>query len=195
MTIPADLSLEDMVKAIYLKVNSIDARFEAQQAKIDKLEKEVKELNSKVYSLQNVINHHEQDKRALSLRINGLAFHDDEKSDTTILTKRVYDRVLQPILAQAKSSDKINKIPSLASTITSCYRVRAHVALTGTATPPPVVVKIASEQVRLAILQSKRRATPPPTDLEKNWGIQRIAVMEDLTPACYKALRDLKRQE
>ena len=184
-----------MVKAIYLKVNQIDAKFEAQQQKITKLEKEVKDLNAKVFSLQNSVNQHEQEKRSLSLRINGLAFYPDEKADPSVLAKRVFDRVLQPILVQAKANDKIAKVPSLSGTISDCYRVRGHSALTGTGSPPPVVVKLHTEQVRLAILQSKRRATPPPLDVEKDWGIQRISIMEDLTPQCYKTLRDLKRLE
>ena len=73
--------------------------------------------------------------------------------------------------------------------------MRGHVALTGTGSPPPVVVKVASEQVRLAILQNKRRSTPPPSAAEKDMGIVRMSIVEDLTPQCYKTFRDLKRQE
>ena len=155
----------------------------------------MKDLNAKVFSLQNIVNQQEQEKRSLSLRINGLAFYPDEKADPSILVKRVFDRVLQPIMVQAKANDKLAKVPSLAGTIAGCYRIRGHTALTGTGSPPPVVVKISTEQVRLAILQSKRRATPPPLDTEKDWGIQRISIMEDLTPQAYKTLRDLKRLE
>ena len=145
--------------------------------------------------MQNIVNTNEQEKRCLSLRVNGVIFSEDEKADNAILQKRVYDKVLQPILTLAKSSKKIDRVPSLANTITSCFRVRSASALTGTASPPPVVVKIASEQIRLAILQSKRRGIPSPSPSEVDMGIRHFSIQEDLTPQAYSLLRELKRRE
>ncbi len=195
MASTGELTLEEMVKSIYTKVNAIDAKFEEQQKKIQSLESEVKLLKNQVYSLQNVMNKREQESKLLSLRVNGLAFYDDEKTDNSLLTKRLYDKLLHPILSAAKLNKKIDKVPTLANTIASCYRVRAHVAITGTGSPPPVIVKLVSDQVRLAILQNKRRSTPSPPAEEKDMGILRMSIMEDLTPETYKKLRELKQHE
>ena len=61
--------------------------------------------------------------------------------------------------------------------------------------PPPVVVKIATDQLRLAILQSKRRGIPSPSPTEVDMGIRHFSIQEDLTPQAYSLLRELKRRE
>lgn len=190
-----NMSLEDMVKHIFIKVNKFDKLFAEQNAKIVTLEKEVTSLKSEVLTLQNTVNAREQEARLLNLRVSGLVFTEDEKGNPATLNKLVYDRVLQPILNLAKSNKLIERIPSITNTITSAHRTRAASALTGTALPPPVIVRIASEQVRLAILQSKRRGTPPPLANEADLGIRSISVQEDLTPQTYKLLRELKRAD
>ncbi len=141
MSVPIDipdpnLSLEDMVKAIYLKVNSFDTAFKEQQKKIASLEEEVSSLNKQVRTLQNIVNNNEQEKRSLSLRVNGVVFNDEEKADPSILSKRVYDKVLQPILTLAKASKILDRVPTLPNTIVTSHRIRASSALTGTASPP-----------------------------------------------------------
>ena len=143
------LTLEDMVKHIYVKVNGFDKLFAEQQDKINKLEKEVTTLKSEVLSLQNTVNAREQESRSLNLRISGLAFTQDEKTSPATLNKLVYDRVLQPILNLAKTNKLIERVPTIANTISSVYCTRASSALTGTAAPPPVIVKVTSEQLRL----------------------------------------------
>ncbi len=190
-----NMSLEEMVKHIYTKVNSFDDIFRKQQEKIDSLEKEVKTLKSEVHSLKDTVNARKQDARSLNIRISGLNFTQEEKTNPSSLNKLVYDRVLLPIINLAKTNKLLDRTPTLANTITSAYRVRASSALTGTANPPPVVVQIATDQLRLAILQSKQRGTPPPLPNEVDIGIRSITVQEDLTPPTYKMLRDIKRSE
>ncbi len=189
------MSLEDMVKHIYLKVNSFDKLFSEQQEKISKLEKDVKTLKTKLHVLKNTVNAREQEDRSLNLRISGVAFTAEEKANPSSINKLVYDRVLLPIINLAKTNKILERAPTLANTITSAYRVRASSALTGTASPPPVIVRIATDQLRLAILQSKRRGTPPPLPSEVDLGIRSISVQEDLTPPTYKMLREIKRRE
>ena len=68
------MSLEEMVKHIYTKVNSFDALFREQQEKIITLEKEVKTLKSEVHSLKNTVSALEREAGSIHLRISGLAF-------------------------------------------------------------------------------------------------------------------------
>ncbi len=89
----------------------------------------------------------------------------------------------------------IDKVPLANNTIATCYRLRVNSALTGTAKPPPIVVKLTSEQLRLAVLRNKRLHTPKPNPVERDMGIQRIVISEDLTPDTYSKMRDLQRRE
>ncbi len=119
-----NLSLEDMVKQIYLKVNKFDSLFIEQQAKIVSLEKDVISLKSEVRTLQDTLNIREQESRSLNLRITGVVYTEDEKSNPATLNKLVYDRVLLPILNLAKSNKILDRVPTVATTISSAYRLR-----------------------------------------------------------------------
>ena len=79
--------------------------------------------------------------------------------------------------------------------IESYYRLRANVALTGTATPPPIILKFCSEQLKLGVLKVKRLSMPAPPQEEKDAGILRYAIVEDLTPQAFSKLKELIREE
>jgi hypothetical protein len=97
------------------------------------------------------------------------------------------------VLNYAKLKNNIDRIPSVSNTIVSCYRLGANVVRTGTGAPLPVILKLTNDSVKLAILRNKRLATP--TSQEKDLGILRFTIEEDLTPPCFKLLRDLQRNE
>jgi hypothetical protein len=193
----SELSMEEMVKHIFTTVNRIDATLSEQQKKITDCEAKIQHLDRQVYDLQNIVNLREQELRGLSVRISGFPFNDDEKAsqDGRVLSKRVYDRILLPMLNYAKSRNEIDKIPTLQNTISNCYRVGPNSAKTNTSSPPQIVLKFSNEQVRLAILKNKRQHTPAPTNDEKAAGIVRFTIAEDLTPQCFKLLRELQRNE
>jgi hypothetical protein len=44
-------------------------------------------------------------------------------------------------------------------------------------------------------MRNKRQVTPAPTREEKDLGITRFIIAEDLTPPCFKLLKDLQRNE
>jgi hypothetical protein len=192
-----NLSLEEMVKHIYVTVNRMESRFSEQQQRITECEAKVDVLNRQVYDLQNIVNLREQELRGLSVRVSGLPYLDDEKAstDSEFLAKRVYDRIFLPMLNYAKSRNGVDKIPNLNNTIASCYRVGSAAAKTNTPTPPPIVIKFVSEHTMLAILKNKRQHTPSPTNEEMAAGYKRFIIAEDLTPQCFKLLRELQRNE
>jgi hypothetical protein len=191
-----NLSLEEMVRHIYASTNRMEAILSEQQVRVTNCETNVQLLNRQVYDLQNIVNLREQEARGLSIRINGFPFTDEEKtSDSKFLMKKVYDRILLPMLNYAKSRNEIDKVPTINSTIVSCYRVGPVAARTNTASPPPILLKFANAAVRLAVLKNKRQHTPAPTAEEKSLGITHFTVMEDLTPQCYKLLRELQKNE
>jgi hypothetical protein len=194
---PPELSTDDMIKHIFAAVNRIEATQAEHKVRITECEAKIEVLDRQVYELRNIVNMREQEQRNMSIRISGFPLLDDEKAstDAKFLAKKIYEKALYPVLAAAKAKNDIDKIPTLNNTIASCYRVGANFARANTATPPPLVIKLQSEHVRMAILKNKRLSTPSPTDEEKAMGLKKMIIMEDLTPACYKLLRDLQRSE
>jgi hypothetical protein len=192
-----ELTTEQMIKHIYSTVNNIEATMKQQQAKVESLENDVTRLNKQVYDLQNIVNAKEQESRGLSVRITGVPFPEEEKASTDgkFLMKKVYNRILQPVLTAAKSKNHIERVPTMANTVQSCYRVGAASFSTGTGAPPPIVLKFVNEVVRLAILRNKKIAMPSPLPEEKDMGIVRFSMTEDLTPPSYKLLKELQRRE
>jgi hypothetical protein len=188
--------MEEMVRHIYASTNRMEAILSYQQVRVTNCETNVQLLNRQVYDLQNIVNLREQELRGLSIRINGFPYTEEEKTaDNKSLMKRVYDRILLPMLNYAKSRNEIDKVPSITNTIASCYRVGPAAAKTNTANPPPILLKFVNDTVRLAVLKNKRQHTPAPTNEEKSSGIVRFTIMEDLTPQCYKLLRELQKHE
>jgi hypothetical protein len=192
-----DLTTEEMIKYIFSSVKKIEASMGQLQSKVVLLEKEVVNLNKQVYDLQNIVNVREQERRGLTVRISGVPFTDEEKAstDSKSLMKKVYDKILLPVLNSAKSKNHIDRIPSMANTVQLCYRVGAASARTGTGAPPPIILKFANETVRLTILKNKRNGLPAPLQEEKDMGITRFNITEDLTPPCYRLVKELNRNE
>jgi hypothetical protein len=192
-----NLTTDQMIRQIFASVKNIETSMSQVQSRVVVLEDNVAKLNRQVYDLQNVVNTREQELKSQSVRVTGFPFTEEERASTDgkYLSKKIYDRILTPILNQAKTKNHIERVPTLANTIQSCFRVGQAAARTGTGAPPPVILKLSSDVIKLAIMRNKRQATPAPTPEEKNLGITRFIVSEDLTPPCFRLLKDLQRNE
>ena len=145
---PSQLSDSQLLRHIFASVSRMEETLTAQQTKITTLEGEVSTLNKKVYQLENMLNLREQERRGLTIRVSGLPFMEEEKAatDSKFLSKKVYERILQPLLVQAKASNFIDKIP-LDSTAPSPTVI--VFAPTLPSLPPP--------SLRLSLLRSPQR--------------------------------------
>jgi len=175
-------------------VNEIKVTLSDQQQRVSKLELTVSSLSQEVHTLKNVVNAHEQSQRSSTIRITGFPFTTEEKMsrDNNILKKRIYDRILSPILSVAASRGLLDSTPTCNSTISSCYRVGAPSAKPDTAAPPPLVVKLTSPQLKIDLMRCKREAKVGPTDQEKATGLKRFWISEDLTQPAFKKLKELQ---
>ena len=169
----------------------------AQQQKIVQLESTVSTLNNDVLLLKNMVNSREQELRANSIRVTGFPFTEEEKtaSDSKLLCKKLYDRVLGPILNAAKAKGHIDKLPALSNCIIDAYRVGVAAAKPGSTSPPPIVIKLLNSTIKVAIMRNKREATPGPSDAERAAGFKKIYVAEDLTPPAFRKLKELQQCE
>jgi len=192
-----DMSLEDMVKHIYITVNEIKVTLADQQQRVTALETTVSSLSNEVHTLKNIVNSHEQSLRSATIRITGFPFTAEEKlaRDNQALKERVYNRIIGPTLAVAASRGLTPSLPLSSAVISSCYRVGAPSARPDTATPPPLVVRLANSQIKVDIMKCKKEAKVGPSDQEKAIGLKRFFISEDLTQPAFKKLKELQNCE
>ena len=86
-------------------------------------------------------------------------------------------------------------MPTLLNTISNYYRIGNAAAKPCKPNAPPVVVKLTSSVLKVAILKSKKDSTPGPTDAEKAVGHKKVLIFEDLTPPAFKKLKELQERE
>jgi len=194
-------TLESLEVKLDLLMKKMDD-FSAVQARVDSLETTVHDLSKSVTLLHKEIiglkeqsNNRDQQARGLSIRLYGIA-QTDEETDEKALTKRVYETVLKPVLAAAKTNKLIDVLPQLSNTITAVYRVRVPAAqsrIPGQPPPPPapIIVKFSNPAIRLAFLRSKKTGFPPPTEIDVYAGTKRYSASEDLTGPTYKLFREM----
>jgi len=157
------------------RVNVIETKMSAQDSVIASLVQEVKMLKEHV-------NEREQYDKLTAVRIFNVPGSDSE----TGLAVNIYDTILKPILAAAKQKGDLATLPQVGTTIVEVYRA-GKFAQGSNKPPPPVIVKFTNSVIRMAILRNKRNNTPPPSEV----GAKRIIIVEDLTPATHRKLRDL----
>ena len=200
---PTLQSLEAKLDMLLKKMDD----FSALQAKVVRLEtivndlsENVTSLNKEVLSLKEQANVREQQSRGNSIRIFGLTVNEEEAEDTSgkVLSKRVYDFLIKPVLAAAKASKQIDVLPQQFNTISDVYRVRVgkvKAAIPGLPQGPPalapIIVKFSSPHIRLAFLRNKRASLPAVSETDKFFGVKYYSATEDLTGPTYKKMREM----
>jgi len=177
------------------------------QAKIEKLTSTVCSLEKKVASQEATITTMQKEMRRMKEQLNDSDQHsrtqfvrlfnfpmadDDIAADSgRALANRVYDRILKPIIVAAKAKNDITTVPQCANVIEDIYRVGKPSMKDGVQRPPPIIIKLCTKQLRLAILKNKKTSIPSPSMQERTAGIKRFVLVEDLTPPNYKKLVEL----
>jgi hypothetical protein len=193
---PSELTMEDKINHIFMTVNKIDSTLADQQQRVTKLENTVESMSKELVALKTLVNTREQELRSNAIRLIGFPVTDEEKAatDPKFLPKKVYTKVLCPILNAAKIKGHLcEKVPTLENAITDCYRVGPSSSSVGSS--PPIIVKFSSSSYRVAIMKAKKDATPTPSDADKALGAKRYLISEDLTPPTFKKLRELQNSE
>ena len=181
--------------------------------KIDDLHASLGSLQEEVNSLQFTVNQHEdrlaalerdmasqkefancqqQQLRSLTIRFLYIPVSTGEASNNFAdLRSTIYDRFLKPLFTEAKSKKAIQSVPPSTSVFEACFH--PYQPAPGKP-PPPVIIKLASRQIKLAIM-TNRKALPQPTEDEKAAGISRFILVEDLTPDSHRALSALSKSK
>lgn len=159
-------------------------RVAALEVSVDTLSKTVATLREEVTTLKIRDNRREQQARGLSLRLFNFPGSDSE----TDLKSKIYEKLLKPILAAAKSKGDLPTLPQVNTTIDQCYRI-GRFAAGANKPPPPIIVIFSSAAVRMAVLRNKR-GNIPSTDYHK-----RMVLSEDLTPPTHRKLKEMIADE
>ena len=126
---PTLQSLEAKLDMLLKKMDD----FSALQTKVERLEtivnslsENMASLNKEVLSLKEQANNREQQFRSNSIRVFGLSISEEEANDTSgkVLSKRVYDAIIKPVLVAAKANKQIDVFPQQLNAISDAYRVR-----------------------------------------------------------------------
>ena len=185
--------------ALSTKVDSLESRVTANSSDITSIREELlalkKSTGKDIKAIKTAHNIREQKLRATTIRIFNLPYIVGESLDNSKqLACRAYDKILKPALAAAKSSGIIGSVPQQQNVIESCFRSYTQQEPSPSDPPPPVIIRLASQAIKVAIMKSKKNI-PVPTDAEKSAGVRRFIVVEDLTPDTHKLLRELQSDD
>ena len=140
----------DLIASLVVNVNTLETKLAACETTIASLSTEVRYLKDRDNSRDQV-------DPQLSIRI----FNVPGSNSETGLTAKVYEEVLKPILAAARSQGEIPTLPQVGTTITECYRA-GKFSPGSNKPPPPVIVKFLLANHRMGVLKCKHNHTPPP---------------------------------
>jgi hypothetical protein len=163
------------------------------QAKVTQLENRVVTLEREVKGLKEAANDRDQADKGRTVRLFGYPVTEEETSSDggKSFQSKLYDRVLKPCLNNAKSNGDLQTVPQFSTAIDKMYRAGKSSA----DRPAPVIIKFTSEVFRTAVLRHKKASLPAPTPQERAAGTRRFVVVEDLTPANYRMLKQLQGRD
>jgi hypothetical protein len=165
------------------------------QAKVSKLETKVATLEKEVKRLKETSNDREQAAKSRTVRLFGYATSDEETRTTDSgksFNNKLYDCIIKPCLNAAKTNGDIQSTPQFSTAVEKIYRAGKSA---NPGRPAPIIITFTSETYRLAVLRNKKSALPAPSTSERDAGIRRYLVVEDLTPANYTMLKSLQQRE
>ena len=175
--------LKDSISTVKEEVRSLQFESSAHADRLDALEKDMR-------SQKDLANKQQQQLRSLTVRLLNFPVSAGEKEDNNNgLKTHVYDRILKPLLSAAKSSKALSTLPQLGSVIEACFR---SFNSTSASSPPPVIIKLVSRPIKLALL-NHRKDLAKPTAEEIAAGISKFALVEDLTYDTHKTLIALSK--
>ncbi len=176
------------VSDLSTSVNTLKSEVDVNTAAIAEIRKEMAADKKEIRSLKEQLNYREQLSRGSTVRIFNLPpVRGESVNNYQGLASRVYDKIIRPCLVAAKNGGDIATVPQIQNCVDACYRVFSPTEPEPGSTPMPVVVRLASPNIKIAVMKH-RRAIPP-----GEVGSLRILVVEDLTPPTHKLLKELQK--
>jgi len=153
-------------------------------------------MQKQMRSLQDTVNFREQNSRSLTIRLIGLASSEDEVNapdPDKYLAKKVYESIIQPLLAGAKTLNLIKTIPSLANSLTKVTRMGRFNPKSSPSSP--IIINLTDPAIKTAIFRAIKQYLPQPSAAEKTAGTKWYLLAEDLTAPNFNKLRELREHK
>ena len=149
-------------------------------------------LENEMMVQKELSNTQQQQLRSLTLRLlNVPPTLGEQPNNFANLREHVYSRFIVPMLDAAVDNGEIPLVPPKNSVIESCFRPYAAVP---DKLPPPIIIKLSNKQLKVAIMRNKKEM-PVPSSVEKEAGITRFILVEDLTPDVHRCLAALSKSK
>jgi hypothetical protein len=112
------------------------------------------------------------------------------------IIKRVYDRIVKPILSVAKNNGVIDSVPTMLNVLEQGYIAnRGGQDKQGRPLPPVLAVRFTNRFLRNTVMRLRREHMPAPSDAERASGTGRYYINEDLTPETAMKVKELRNCE
>ena len=183
--------MQTMLKDLMDSVSSVKEDMKSLQHEVNIHEDRIAALERDMRTQKDLSNQQQQQLRSLTVRLLNLPVIPGEKDDNNNgLKNRVYERFLKPLLAAAKASKALPTLPQVGSVIKACFR--PFNATADSTIPPPIIIKLASRPIKLALLKH-RKELPKPSAEETAAGIKKFVLVEDLTQDTHKTFVALSK--
>jgi hypothetical protein len=195
-------TIKDLHNSLQLLINSVATLtakvdgIEQKLAAVESMRGSISNLEKEVSDIRATVNNVDQDSRACLIRVSGLTvseadmnMHGFEKA----IIKKVYDRIVKPILSVAKNNGDIESVPNMLNVIEQGYIVsRGNKDRNGRVLPPVLCVRFTNRFLRNTVMRLRREHMPMPSDAERAAGVSRYYVNEDLTPDIMRKVKELR---
>ncbi len=195
--------LEDLVKSYKSELGSINSRLEnviglpekfvKLESLIDKVSSENKELckiiterDAEILSLKAHVNSLEQHNRSWSIRVMGLPLSNEEEKSSSLVKKKLFSSVIQPILAGAVTEGDLPVVPSDPDLVIEM----AHPLRAKEGSVKPIIARFYGRELRQLVFKHKK-AYAPKNDSGPLRGKYVYQIFEDLTRTSFQKMQAL----
>ena len=193
------LNLEASINGQYAKmsqlVEALRAQLEAKDNQVAHLTNESKLQREEINHLKFHLNNIQQAERGSNLRILGLSVPTEDieaLGPSKAIMKKVYDRLLKPVLTAAKAKNAIDTIPKFDNLLVSAHFAgKPTKDAQGRVLPAPILVKFANPDMRTVVLKHKKLSVPSPLASECAAGTKKFLLSEDLTKPNLEVFKSL----
>jgi hypothetical protein len=199
MATPTIKDLHQSLQLLISSVTNLTTKVEAVEQKLiamEQLQNKVNYLEKDVINIKTTLNNVDQDARACMIRVSGLSVSDadmDQHGYEKAVIKRVYERIVKPILNFAKNNGIIDSVPTMLNVIEQGFIAsKGFIDKQGRTQPPILAVRFTNRFLRNTVLRLRRENMPSPSDAEKAMGVTRYYINEDLTPDVARKANELR---
>jgi hypothetical protein len=180
MAAPTLKDLHQSLQQLIGSVAHLTSKVEAVEQKLvtmEAMQKDIAVISDEVRICKETVSRLDQDSRACVVRISGLSVSDADMQQhgfEKAIIKKVYDRIVKPILNVAKTNGDIDSVPNMLNVLEQGYVAsRGHKDKQGRPLPPILAVRFTNRYLRNTVMRLRRENMPSPSDAERAAGVSR----------------------